>query len=85
MAENIFQKIKRALPVKKELGWSGFFQYLKTSTSPQKQSAIGPTASEVLASDDRLRRRLQGQGTSSTTAAAQRGPARLTLPTLVGV
>ena len=44
MAENLFQKLKRSLPLVKDLGWAGFAKYWMTSTPPTPTpKSIGPT------------------------------------------
>lgn len=87
MSEDLFDKIVRALPVQKAKGWGGFFTYLRTSTSPQAAPAVGPTSSEVLASDQRIRRSMTGQIARATrrTGGLAGQPARLTMPTLIGL
>ncbi len=107
MAENLFQKLKRSLPLAKDLGWAGFAKYWMTrtagpslrsapasrvhriwsaSTPPDpKPKSIGPTDTEVLASDERIRRRLAGQTYRVPRGISRTGlPARLTMPTLIG-
>lgn len=86
MAENLFQKLKRSLPLVKDLGWAGFAKYWMTSTPPDpKPKSIGPTDTEVLASDERIRRRLAGQTYRVPRGISRTGlPARLTMPTLIG-
>lgn len=86
MAENIFQKWKRASPLIKDLGWAGFAKYWATSQPVTSQTpVVGPTEAEVLASDQRIRRRMAGQMPRVPRGISQTGlPARLTMPTLIG-
>lgn len=88
MAENLFSKLVRALPVASQQGWGGMIRYLKTSTSPQGARPLpGPTDSDVLAADQRIRRRMAAPAAAPAMAGQNRsaGPARLTMPTLIGL
>jgi len=89
MAENIFQKWNRASPLIKDLGWAGFAKYWATSTAPAKApKPIGPTDTEVLASDERIRRALASRSRSrrsSLTGGQTDRPVKLQLPSLVGI
>lgn len=60
---------------------------LKPGQSPGLPNLPGPTDAEVLASDLRLRRKLASQGGAKTNVTGGLGgaPARVTMPTLMGV
>ena len=88
MSDNIFRKLTRAMPLVKDQGWAGFARYWMTSTAPQTSApAIGPTSTEVLAADERIRRSMTGsaKGASPIPGGRNRQSAKLTLPTLVGL